>query len=246
MKKVIFGVFGVVALSLGIWSCTKENHRKEEIKNSAVVENIDNNKALSVKSLSVGSLHNQYLDEFYQELSQIRGLDKNNIQYYLGQIFDRKRVDGQKLDPAEIEKIRYNVLDEELKNLSEGIVKNKIKTDQQLRDYVSNYTPLNNFSSRERIIFNNSKDVLYYSAIYWKYNIKKWYDLTSEPLPSNYVIYSWPWDEIWDSVKRIVQKDVEGAKDSDSKKIEGVATDAAISSAIQLVEEILNALNPKQ
>ena len=181
MKKKLFLLFPIFLITL--FSCNSDHVGDLYTKNETLKHS-----PLPVKSaehaMSVGELHNFYLDQMYQFFAQQETLNASTINQYAKEFF--LTLDSSNLI---IENYQY-AIDAEVVNyelplnfkLEIEALDNRLETAdftnlEEFKDFVGSYQPTQITDKDELVIWNYYTDVLSHSVTYWATNLEKWNNL---------------------------------------------------------------------
>jgi|GEM_PF-1321180 len=176
---------------------------------------------------SVGKEHNRILDEIFNHLNQVKGLNRENAREHIHGFFDTHYE--QNLATLAIECYdkysdpNYNIYEgvspnimTEILNLENMLDNSDFAYIQEFKNAVLTYTPTTLLSVQEQVIWKNYTDVLVHSFEYWDANLDQWNNLLgqNQNITNNECsgVEGW-FKRAWCNVKRFVSTDASAAKD---------------------------------
>lgn len=173
MKNLIL----MLSCSIFFISCEKTDEKRIE------AENFSNEVSLkSTSGMSVGELHNLYLDNLYEYLSEQDDLDADNISYYTKHFMGNLENGNLAIEYYDYvlndQPVDYN-LSLEFKNEIHNL--NTILDGEDFIDFdafeslVVDYQPIFITEQYEIDAWGYYSDILVHSTAYWNENLDKWY-----------------------------------------------------------------------
>jgi len=174
------------------------------------------------RTSSVGKEHNRILDEIFNHLNQVKGLNRENAREHVYDFFDT-RFDQ---DLASVAKEYYEKYSDPNYNIYEGVspnfminiqnLENMLDSSdftgmQEFKNAVLGHTPTTLLSVQEQMMWNNYTDILVHSFEYWEENLDQWNNLLG-PNPGNVVHCSGGWfKRFWCNAKKFAKADASAA-----------------------------------
>jgi len=173
---------------------------------------------------SVGQEHNRILDEIFDHLKQVNGLNRENAHEHVYDFFD-KRFDRDLASLAKeyYDKYRdpkYDIYEDvsppiltEIRKLDDVLDNSDFANMQEFKKAVLEYVPTSAFTSEQEVMWNNYTDVLVHSTEYWGANLDSWNNLLGsntsydddDKCPGGW------WKRLWCNVKKFAVADANAA-----------------------------------
>jgi len=230
--SVMIGLIGFVFVECSDQSAD-ETQKQQEFITTDLGE-------IGARSSSVGQEHNRILDEVFDHLKQIEGLNRENAREQVYNFFDThfdqdlatlaKEYYDKYSDP------NYNIYDgvsanimTEIQNLENMLDNSDFANMQEFKNAVLTYTPTTLFTVQEQIMWENYTDVFVHSFEYWESNLDQWNGLITGGNPGYAIECSGSWfKRLWCSAKKFIAADASAAL--------GLATSGVVSgTAIAIV-----------
>jgi len=210
---MLIGLFGFVFVEC---SDQSSEPQKQEVITQNPSETIE-------RAGSIGQQHNQILEEAFNYLQQIEGVNRANVHQHIYDFFDA-RFDQDLASIAknyydECRSPNYSIRDNihtifltEIQNLENMLDNSDFVTMQEFKNAVWGYVPTSTFTPEQQVIWSHYTDVLINSFEYWFENIGQWNSLLDQGGGTIFVPFdcegSWI-SRAWCNIKKFVKADAE-------------------------------------
>jgi len=214
---VVFIMIGLIGLVFV--ECSDQN-ADETQKQEFVTTDLGETGA---RTSSVGKEHNRILNEIFNHLNQVKGLNRENVREHVYDFFDThfdqnlayvaKEYYDKYCDP------NYNIYDGvspnimmEIQNLSDMLDNSDFANMEEFKNAVLTYTPTTLFTVQEHVMWNNYTDVFVHSFEYWEGNLDQWNNLLGQNQNVTFACTGSWFAKAWCNIKKFVSADASATK----------------------------------
>lgn len=207
MKKVLFSVLLIILGVFVLSGCENENSGNLPLDNETL-SNPELSIETTMSSMSVGELHNAYLDQMYDYLRQQVDLGPSTINEHSRNFFLTLEysdlINENYLYAVNNEIVEYAFpikFNLEIETLHDQLEASDFTNINEFQEFVSAYVPQHITEYNELIAWGFYTDVFLHSGTYWATNLEMWESLT--PLANNDKCKegNW-WKRTWCNIKR--------------------------------------------